>query len=63
MKEVNTVAAENLSKSEIIDSAILNNISGGNNGSSKCGGGSGWTETCGTEHGDWCGTWGEPGQP
>ncbi|MCL1049515.1 hypothetical protein L2755_07775 [Shewanella abyssi] len=44
----------NLTKNEIIDSAVLNNITGaGNKGTSKCC--AGWTETCGTSSGDWCG--------
>lgn len=55
-----------LSKAELIDIALLKNISGGNcsddgmtGGTSNCGGaGSGWTEVCGTDHGDWCGVWG-----
>ena len=42
-------------KAEIIDLAILKNITGGmpNNGTAQCC--AGWVETCGTSHGDWCG--------
>jgi hypothetical protein len=55
MKEVsvNTPELEKLSKDELLDKAVLKNISGGNGGTSQCTGG--WTETCGSSGGDWCG--------
>jgi hypothetical protein len=48
-------------RQELIDSALLKNVSGGGdtydgggNGTSKCCS-NGWTETCGNRSGDWCG--------
>ena len=58
------------SREEIIDSAILKNITGGfdpdardggGNGTSKCCS-NGWKETCGTSGGDWCGEFQLPSQ-
>jgi hypothetical protein len=61
MKNPNEITEQfsNQTREEIIDLAILKNITGGNNGTSKCCQ-NGWKETCGTSGGDWCGKFENP---